>query len=154
MDFIESYKHLEKLCGKVLNSDKPVSAYIEEMKNTPHGVFYVRSWEEDLKKLKHYRWVRNQIAHEPGCNEQNMCQSADALWLDDFYSRMINQTDPLSLYHKTTAPRAIPKHKQSSSTSHTKTRSKYSKASQKLVVLAAFLSAVLLILVMIAFAIR
>lgn len=154
MDFIESYKHLEKLCGEVFNDDRRVSAYIDEMLNTPRGVLYVPSWNEDLKKLKHYRRVRNQIAHEPGCNEQNMCEPADALWLDDFYSRMINQTDPLSLYRKATASLITPKHKQSSSTSCAETHAMRSKASRKLVVLAAFLSTVLLVLVMIAFAMR
>ena len=27
MGFIDSYKHLEKLCGEVLNDDRRVSAY-------------------------------------------------------------------------------------------------------------------------------
>ncbi len=102
MSFIESYKHLEKICGEILNDDRRVSAYIDEMINTPRGAFYVLSWNEDLKKLKHYRWVRNRIAHEPGCNEENMCDPSDVLWLDDFYSRIMNQTDPLALYRKAT----------------------------------------------------
>ena len=37
MGFIESYKHLEKLCGEVLNDDRRISAYIDEMINTPRG---------------------------------------------------------------------------------------------------------------------
>ena len=65
MGFIESYKHLEKLCGEVLNDDRRISAYIDEMINTPRGSYLVRGWDDDLKQLKHYRWVRNQIAHEP-----------------------------------------------------------------------------------------
>ena len=100
MGFIDSYKHLEKLCGEVLNDDRRVSAYIDEMLSTPRGSYYVRTWDEDLKNLKHYRWVRNQISHEPGCTEQNMCTRKDELWLDEFYSRIMNQTDPLSLYHQ------------------------------------------------------
>ena len=109
MSFISSYKHLEKLCGEVLNDSRRISAYIDEMQNTPHGTYYVPSWNEDLKKLKHYRWIRNQIAHEPDCDEQNMCDPSDALWLEDFYSRIMNQTDPLALYRKATAPRTTPK---------------------------------------------
>ena len=65
MGFIESYKHLEKLCGEVLNDDRRISAYIDEMINTPRGSYLVKGWDDDLKQLKHYRWVRNQIAHEP-----------------------------------------------------------------------------------------
>lgn len=105
MGFIDSYKHLEKLCGEILNDDRRISAYIDEMLNTPSGGFYVGTWEDDLKKLKHYRWVRNQISHEPGCSESNMCSLEDTIWLDQFYARIMNRTDPLALYHKATKPR-------------------------------------------------
>ena len=107
MGFIDSYKHLEKLCGEVLNDDRRVSAYIDEMLLTPRGSYYVRTWDEDLKNLKHYRWVRNQISHVPGCTEQNMCKPEDELWLEEFHSRIMNQTDPLSLYHQATHPRPV-----------------------------------------------
>lgn len=109
MGFIESYKHLEKLCGEVLNDDRRISAYIDEMINTPRGSYLVRGWDDDLKQLKHYRWVRNQIAHEPDCTEQNMCEPCDTVWLDDFYSRIMNQTDPLALYSKAAKPRQAQK---------------------------------------------
>lgn len=105
MGFIESYKHLEKLCGEVLNDDRRISAYIYEMINTPRGSYLVRGWDDDLKQLKHYRWVRNQIAHESDCTEQNMCELSDTVWLDAFYSRIMNQTDPLALYSKATKHR-------------------------------------------------
>ena len=45
MGFIESYKHLEKLCGEVLNDDRRISAYIDEMINTPRGSYLVRGWD-------------------------------------------------------------------------------------------------------------
>lgn len=123
MGFIDSYKHLEKLCGEIMDDNRRISAYIDEMLNTPGGSYYVRSWNENLKKLKHYRWVRNQISHEPGCTEENMCEPQDELWLDDFYSRIMDQTDPLALYRKATdlrtagkpssaSPQNIPSHTQ------------------------------------------
>lgn len=105
MGFLNSYKHLEKLCGEVLNDDRRISAYIDEMTNTPRGAYIVSGWNDDLRQLKHYRWVRNQIAHEPDCMEQNMCEPGDAAWLDNFYSRIMNQTDPLALYAKAVKPR-------------------------------------------------
>ena len=105
MSFISSYKRLEKLCGEVMDDRRCISAYIEEMEGTPHGAFCVPSWNDDLKALKHYRRVRNQIAHEPDCDEDNMCDEDDVLWLDQFYSRIMNQTDPLTLYRKATTPR-------------------------------------------------
>ena len=43
---------------------------------------------------------RNQISHEPGCTEQNMCKPEDEVWINNFYNRIINQTDPLAHYHK------------------------------------------------------
>lgn len=61
MGFIDSYKHLEKLCGDMLQTQHGVSAYIAEMESTPNGSYRVQGWVEDLKCLKHYRWVRNQM---------------------------------------------------------------------------------------------
>ena len=106
MGFMRSYKHLEKLCGEVLGDDRRISAYIDEMLNCPQGDYYVEGWSEDLKRLKHYRWVRNQIVHEPGCSEETMCNEADAYWLNDFYRRIMNQTDPLTLYFRVTKTHA------------------------------------------------
>ena len=38
-----------------------------------------------------------------------MCDPEDELWLDEFYSRIMNQTDPLSSYHQATRPRSVTK---------------------------------------------
>lgn len=100
MGFIDAYKHLEKLCGDTLNDDRRISAYIDAMLRLPQGSYIVAGWDEDLKQLKHYRWVRNQIAHEPGCNEDNMCDDEDVQWIEQFYVRVMQQTDPLALYRK------------------------------------------------------
>ena len=109
MSFIESYKHLDKICGEMFETQYGVSAYIEEMLNNPHGSYLVRGWENDLKQLKHYRWIRNQIVHEPDCSEESMCEVGDDEWLDDFYERIINQTDPLAMYRKATRPQPVAK---------------------------------------------
>ena len=105
MGYIDSYKRLEKLCGDVLDNDRRVSAYIDEMIGIKNGSYYVETWEEDLRKLKHYRWVRNKISHEPNCTEENMCNPEDEKWINAFYSRIMNQTDPLSLYRKAIRPK-------------------------------------------------
>lgn len=105
MGFIEAYKRLEKLCGEILNDERRVSAYIEEMTNTSRGAYFVRGWDEDLKQLKYYRWIRNQIVHDPSCSEENMCNDDDTQWIIDFRARIMNQTDPLALYRKATQPR-------------------------------------------------
>lgn len=98
MNFMDSYKRLEKLCGEIMNDNNGITAYIKEMETTPSGDFYIKGWRNDLNKLKHYRRVRNQIVHDPNCNEQTMCTPDDALWLENFHTRILNQSDPLSLY--------------------------------------------------------
>jgi len=98
MGFMEAYKHLEKLCEEILNNNRSVSAYIEEMERTPNAEMYVKSWNCDYKALKRYRWIRNKISHDYLCTEENMCEPEDELWLNQFYDRIMNQTDPLSLY--------------------------------------------------------
>ena len=100
MEFTSAYKQLEKLCGEIMNDDRRISAYIDEMSKISDGSSKVSNWDNDLKKLKHYRWIRNQIVHEPDCQEENMCHPDDVAWLNNFYSRIINQTDPLALYLK------------------------------------------------------
>ena len=59
MSFMNSYKHLEKLCGEIMRDERRVSAYIDEMTCTPFGPSLVAGWNNDLKKLKHYRHIRN-----------------------------------------------------------------------------------------------
>lgn len=100
MSFNESYKRLEKLCNEIYGDNYGISRYIEEMKNTPSGSRYVGEWNEDFKQLNHYRWVRNQIAHVPGCTEENMCELSDTQWLDDFHARLMSSNDPLTKYRK------------------------------------------------------
>lgn len=113
MGFMDAYKRLEKLCRDSLKDDRGVSAYIDEMLNIPRGASAVDTWNTDLKQLKHYRWVRNQIAHNPDCTEENMCSPADEKWLKGFYKRIVEQTDPLALHWKATRKdRSIAKRKE------------------------------------------
>lgn len=119
MNFIDSYKKLEKLCNEMYGDNHGISLYIDEMINTPLGSRYIKSWNEDLKQLKHYRWVRNQIVHEPGCTEANMCKSGDIQWINNFYSRMMSTSDPLALYRK-----AIRSNRKTYSSSENKTASR------------------------------
>lgn len=106
--FLDSYKRLEKLCGDVMGDPRRVSAYIEEMEGIPSGGRYVAGWRDDLRRLKHYRWVRNRIVHEPDCTEENLCTQEDEEWLAFFYDRIMDQTDPLAMYRKTTMPETAP----------------------------------------------
>ena len=105
MGFLESYKRLERLCRDVMDDDRQVSAYIDEMVRLSDGSRWVSGWDRDLKQLKHYRWVRNQIVHEPDCSEETMCSPEDVRWIEDFHARIMNQTDPLAMYRRVTQGR-------------------------------------------------
>ncbi len=100
MGFLESYKHLEKIYNEIYGNTNQsgVSAYIDEMQKTPCGRYFVDNWNKDLERLKYYRRIRNQISHEPGYTEENLCTHADEIWLDNFYSRIMTVSDPLAIY--------------------------------------------------------
>ena len=100
MSFMNSYKHLEKLCGEIMRDERRVSSYIDEMTCTPFGPSLVAGWNNDLKKLKHYRHIRNLIAHEPDCSEESLCVPSDSVWIENFCTRILNSSDPLSLYRR------------------------------------------------------
>ena len=107
MGFMESYKHLDNLC-KDMNGIG-ITGYIKDMEQEQNGGFYVAGWKNDYMQLKHYRYIRNQIAHENYADESNMCSVGDTAWLDGFYRRIMEQTDPLALYCKKTRFRSSSK---------------------------------------------
>ena len=105
MSFMNSYKRLENLCrGIYPDAQNGISGYIDDMDNHPNGSRQVSGWNNDYKLLKHYRWGRNQIAHVEYADEKNMCDPGDAVWLDNFYQRIMNQTDPLARLHQMSNP--------------------------------------------------
>lgn len=132
MGFIDSYKRLEKICSEMYGDNHGLSIYIDEMISYSNGYYHVSVWNEDLRHLKHYRWIRNQIVHEPDCTEENMCNSYDIQWLDDFYSRIISGNDPLALYRKVKSQRRSQKTKETySSNQSSYSTQKHSKKSSK-----------------------
>lgn len=100
MGFMNSYKRLDNLCRDM--NGVGITNYIKDMENALDGAFYVSGWQDDYLKLKKYRYIRNQIAHENYANESNMCSDADATWLENFYQRIMIQDDPIALYYKAT----------------------------------------------------
>lgn len=144
MGFMDAYKRLEKLCGEIMKDDRRVSAYIDEMLRLPNGSRLVAGWNDDLKQLKHYRWVRNQIAHDPDRTEKNMCQPEDTRWIEDFYARIMNQTDPLALYRKANKKRPTTAKPHRKAKNHPEKKQKMMKRT----VLVAMLLAALLVLIL------
>ena len=104
MTFMTAYKRLDKLCKET--NGIGVTGYIEDMERNSAASWRVSGWNEDYKQLKHYRWVRNQIAHEDYAEEENLCKPGDTEWVENFRSRIMDQTDPLTQYRKAAAPRA------------------------------------------------
>ena len=105
--FIKSYKHLDNLCKDI--NGIGVTGYINDMEDRPSAEYSIAGWKQDYLKLKHYRYIRNQIAHENYAEEENMSSPEDTVWLDNFYNRIMNQTDPLALYYKETVCQQVKK---------------------------------------------
>ena len=106
MRFFQAYKRLDNLCRDT--NGVGINGYIEDMKNRPNGEYKVTGWKDDYFQLKHYRYLRNRIAHENNAEEVDLCTEKDAAWLDAFYQRILTQTDPLALYFQATKPKAKP----------------------------------------------
>lgn len=100
-EFQEEYKRLDRLCKDYLSSTEGVSEYIRQMDATsPRNRRYVSTWEKDYKQLKHIRWVRNQLAHEVGTLNSDICTQDDLDWVQSFYSRIMNGSDPFTIIRK------------------------------------------------------
>ena len=77
-----------------------ISGYIADMEQLTNGRLFVAGWEEDYRLLKHYRHIRNRIAHDVDATEDALCTAEDAAWIEEFYGHILNQTDPLAVYCK------------------------------------------------------
>ena len=106
MRFFQAYKRLDNLCRDT--NGVGINGYIEDMENRPNGEYKVTGWKDDYFQLKHYRHIRNRIAHENNAEEVDLCTEKDAAWLDAFYQRILTQTDPLALYFQATKPKVKP----------------------------------------------
>ncbi len=94
IELLEEHKYVDSICRDMLNAEKGVTAYIEQMEATPHAIRYkIAGWDDDYRKLKHIRWLRNQIAHNTGDVE---CTPSDVAWLKAFHNRLLTQNDPLA----------------------------------------------------------
>ena len=67
IELLEEYKYVDSICRDMLSAEKGVTAYIEQMEATQPVVRYkIVGWDDDYRKLKHIRWLRNKIAHSTG----------------------------------------------------------------------------------------
>ncbi len=96
-EFLDEYKHLEKLCSEIFNQNHGVTLYIDEMANTPrHVAISIPGWSRDLDYLKRVRYIRNAMSHDTSYNEDDY-HPEDVEFMRNFHERILNQQDPLSL---------------------------------------------------------
>ena len=98
-EFFEAYKRLDRLCSDMYGCQNGVSQYIKSMESQSYsGQLMVPSWELSYKTLKHRRWVRNQIAHNPG--QFQICAERDIQDVNRFYADIMSGQDPLTRLRK------------------------------------------------------
>ena len=98
IELLEEYKYVDAICRDMLGTKKGVSAYIEQLDETPMTVrYWITEWNDEYRQLKHIRWLRNQIVHSTGNVE---CTQSDLDWLKDFHNRLLTQQDLLAKAHR------------------------------------------------------
>lgn len=99
--FFEEYKHLNKLCSELYKDQAGVTCYIEHMKRIPWSEYLsIPNWQTDLKELIRLRHIRNYLAHTEGAFEETICTQNDINWLQNFYNRILNQSDPIGMLYQ------------------------------------------------------
>lgn len=92
--FLEAFKRLEAACNERFSCQSGVSEYIARMERADaRGRAVVPDWAADYKALKHLRWVRNQLAHDP--NAEALSKPEELKQLQDFTGRVQAKKDPL-----------------------------------------------------------
>ena len=98
IELLEEYKYVDAICRDMLGAEKGVTAYIEQLDETPVTVrYWITEWNDEYRQLKHIRWLRNQIVHSTGSVE---CTQSDLEWLKGFHNRLLTQQDLLAKAHR------------------------------------------------------
>lgn len=98
IELLEEYKYVDSICRDMLDTEKGVTAYIEQLDETPMTVrYWITEWNDEYRQLKHIRWLRNQIAHS---TENVECTQSDLDWLKGVHNRLLTQQDLLAKAHR------------------------------------------------------
>ena len=98
IDFLEEYKSVDNICKDIFGTKEGISEYIRRMEITPWNDYkYVSSWQSDYSEIKHARWIRNQITHENGTMDSDICSQDDLDWIIDFRQRILTSFDPFAI---------------------------------------------------------
>ncbi len=98
-EFIDEFKHLEKICNEIYGDQHGVTLYINEMESKSFmSTRGIEDWDSNLKYLTRVRHIRNNLVHE---SDYDIDYTEDDIaFMRDFYDRILNQEDPLSLLRK------------------------------------------------------
>lgn len=104
LDFLQAYKELDELCKQIFypaggRNAKGISGYIEEMERC-RGGDGIEGLQEDCKRLKHLRYVRNKLVHEADSFGKSLFTEEDVRFLKRFRARVNAGRDPLTLLRK------------------------------------------------------
>lgn len=101
VDFIENYKKLDNLIKDMYATKEGVTTYINEMEKVSYKLrCQFVDWESTYKNLKHMRWVRNQLSHNIGAFQEEICTQNDIEWIKYFYKSLMNCDDCLTNINK------------------------------------------------------
>lgn len=97
IEFLEKYKKLDVLCKDMFRVNEGITAYIMEMeKNFSPLRYKVVDWDIVYRQLKYLRRIRNQLSHDVGSLDSDVCSYKDVKWIETFYETLLNRTDPLA----------------------------------------------------------
>lgn len=67
------------------------------------GAFKVSWWTSDYNQLKAARNIRNELAHSCNSFSADICSQEDIDFIRSFKTRILNQTDPITMLRKQAA---------------------------------------------------
>ncbi len=98
--YYELYKKVDRFICDANGSTKGVTLYVEQMEEESLSAqMYVDTWNDDLKKLRRLRHIRNELSHDAGF-DSDICEMADYEWLKNFYDRLMSASDPMAMLNK------------------------------------------------------
>ena len=96
-EFLDAFKHLEKICNEIYGGQSGVTQYINEMERTPlYMAQKVFGWNLDFQGLKRVRHIRNNMVHGNSDYEEDYTFE-DVQFMKGFYDRIMKSEDPLAL---------------------------------------------------------
>ena len=105
---VEAFGDLERLCNQIYDPPHGVTSYVNIMEFCQiQGKRCVPQWGYDFSMLKQIRHKRNKLSHGEVSFKQHYAEEQDIDFAVNFRNRIMNQTDPLTLYHRSSKSQSI-----------------------------------------------